>query len=1383
MIHSFLFCTLAIAVLLPTCRSAAQPREIPIGAEIGPNHFLGGWLISWSHPVFVDNNFFFPDMAACGINFNMQSYIPNVGGWNQRQIYDAADNMHILLAARNALLWKSEHLPISDTMFIWHEDFFDAARIGNAGQNIITPNDEGFRFYDTRRTPRNTGGFILGRPGVGNNNPASNCVGIRKYRAFNLGNGVGERYHIWLKMKRVGTLANGNDTLLALHTGRFVKSGNDWVVPDTGKGRGTVYKRCNEIPTDWDWVEFITDSIIVGNQWGFGLQWFGKADSGDVKLRYIAYQGFSNRALFPDPDDPDQPSGAVFDAFVNDYASDASAMGERVLGITAHEPWPYSWHYVNILRQELRDRMGGNLIYTGMEPTLFGTGDATEFLTTTGFDNFILDRYPINAWMQDGEPAWHWEESFDGMDSAGINGKSIQHAWDRWIGSSDKIGLRESAEVARTLGRRLWAGIQSSCELSLRFEDNRLVSSFSDTTQLWSSPTWMAEPTPRMVKCMGFLALTFATRGFFYSYYGPVYGRVQINGTNYGYATQEWYHPSRWESFYGASVSGLVSLFRDVQHENNDTLIENDGDLQFASSWHLGNQWLGDQRGYLGPNPKWYAAKEFNDYVRAVEGTYSQLRFVASECAAEHEDVEYVTNVTASDSVWEVVPFPHWEFDPDPQNETFVQIGIFRRPGRENLNERYFMLVNRRCADGEDRTIECTLTGIQGNTYRVYDVASPMIPLKTGIGSLTFKYWMPPATGRLFLLLRESGLRRDAIEFDTTFAGSVYIDTIVSVASNAVLTILPGSILNFAPGSKLVVNGRLYAKGKPDDEKDSLIVFSAFGEGGDGVLELTGSATDTLSYCKFTHLDKGLKIVKDTGKKTVIDHCEFSYNSSEGLYMSGGEVTVTASSFRENGGDGAYLYNCKATLDSLTVSRNEKNGLYLYSVNSSSTLKHSNFGINGRGADESPDANLRIHNCSPTLERNSIMDGAEFGIYGVNGSYPVMTNSTTAANTIGSNASHETYWNASYPYIDYGHNNFDVVDDTLIYIENLSLGTFYARGNYWGGGEPNTGGTQGSTSYYGPGTFSYLPYDGDFQQRIGNEDPVDLKGGGRQGFGIDDDDDAQDVLRLALEMEVERPVDALDAYRQIIRRWGGSPAAPLAVERMLWLVRNLYEGDVRRGELGRIGNYLQWLADTSRSRALAWKARRAALWALAAQHRYDEAIAGFEAIIDNADCRADSVFAVIDAGTLHLEAQEWAQRDTVDRVRSVFGGRQELSPVSYEAHRKRTDELLAMLGGGEFAGRPTVPTEYFLRQNYSNPFNAVTRISYGLKEDVAVKVKVFDVLGREVITLVDAPQRAGYYTALWSGRNAAGTSVGSGVYFCRIEAGSFVKSMKMTLVK
>ncbi|MBM3330110.1 MAG: T9SS type A sorting domain-containing protein, partial [Calditrichaeota bacterium] len=184
-----------------------------------------------------------------------------------------------------------------------------------------------------------------------------------------------------------------------------------------------------------------------------------------------------------------------------------------------------------------------------------------------------------------------------------------------------------------------------------------------------------------------------------------------------------------------------------------------------------------------------------------------------------------------------------------------------------------------------------------------------------------------------------------------------------------------------------------------------------------------------------------------------------------------------------------------------------------------------------------------------------------------------------------------------------------------------------------------------------------------------------------------------------------------------------------------------------------------------------------------AQHRYDEAIAGFEAIIDNADCRADSVFAVIDAGTLHLEAQEWAQRDTVDRVRSVFGSRQELSPVSYEAHRKRTDELLAMLGGGEFAGRPTVPTEYFLRQNYPNPFNAVTRISYGLKEDVAVKVKVFDVLGREVITLVDAPQRAGYYTALWSGRNASGTSVGSGVYFCRIEAGAFNKSMKMTLVK
>ena len=64
-----------------------------------------------------------------------------------------------------------------------------------------------------------------------------------------------------------------------------------------------------------------------------------------------------------------------------------------------------------------------------------------------------------------------------------------------------------------------------------------------------------------------------------------------------------------------------------------------------------------------------------------------------------------------------------------------------------------------------------------------------------------------------------------------------------------------------------------------------------------------------------------------------------------------------------------------------------------------------------------------------------------------------------------------------------------------------------------------------------------------------------------------------------------------------------------------------------------------------------------------------------------------------------------------------------------------------------------------------------------------MRIRIYDVLGRSVVTLIDGPQKAGYYTLLWDGKARSGVPASSGVYFYRIEAGSFVKARKMTLVK
>ena len=88
------------------------------------------------------------------------------------------------------------------------------------------------------------------------------------------------------------------------------------------------------------------------------------------------------------------------------------------------------------------------------------------------------------------------------------------------------------------------------------------------------------------------------------------------------------------------------------------------------------------------------------------------------------------------------------------------------------------------------------------------------------------------------------------------------------------------------------------------------------------------------------------------------------------------------------------------------------------------------------------------------------------------------------------------------------------------------------------------------------------------------------------------------------------------------------------------------------------------------------------------------------------------------------------------------------------------------------------PFEFSLSQNYPNPFNPTTVISYQLSAVSRVALKVYDVLGREVVTLVNERQKAGSYSV-----NFDASALPSGVYFYRITAGSFVATKKLVVVK
>jgi hypothetical protein len=94
-----------------------------------------------------------------------------------------------------------------------------------------------------------------------------------------------------------------------------------------------------------------------------------------------------------------------------------------------------------------------------------------------------------------------------------------------------------------------------------------------------------------------------------------------------------------------------------------------------------------------------------------------------------------------------------------------------------------------------------------------------------------------------------------------------------------------------------------------------------------------------------------------------------------------------------------------------------------------------------------------------------------------------------------------------------------------------------------------------------------------------------------------------------------------------------------------------------------------------------------------------------------------------------------------------------------------------------------VQLDFDVLPNNPNPFNPATTIHYTLNKDVRVKLKIYDILGREVRTLVNRAETAGFKSVIWDGRGDKGNQVPSGNYIYRLQAGDFVKSRKMLLIK
>jgi len=114
----------------------------------------------------------------------------------------------------------------------------------------------------------------------------------------------------------------------------------------------------------------------------------------------------------------------------------------------------------------------------------------------------------------------------------------------------------------------------------------------------------------------------------------------------------------------------------------------------------------------------------------------------------------------------------------------------------------------------------------------------------------------------------------------------------------------------------------------------------------------------------------------------------------------------------------------------------------------------------------------------------------------------------------------------------------------------------------------------------------------------------------------------------------------------------------------------------------------------------------------------------------------------------------------------------------------RAEPFFEQALNGDITGSDDAPpAATTLGRAWPNPFNPVTTIPFSLRAKGHARLRIYDVAGRLVRTLVDETRPAGVYEASWDGRNENGRRAASGVYFCRFEAPGYERTIKTVLLR
>ncbi len=246
---------------------------------------------------------------------------------------------------------------------------------------------------------------------------------------------------------------------------------------------------------------------------------------------------------------------------------------------------------------------------------------------------------------------------------------------------------------------------------------------------------------------------------------------------------------------------------------------------------------------------------------------------------------------------------------------------------------------------------------------------------------------------------------------------------------------------------------------------------------------------------------------------------------------------------------------------------------------------------------------------------------------------------------------------------------------------------------------------------------------------------------------------------------------AINTYKQLIQSYADSSSSVSALKKILHCYDKLNSTSQQYGDLR---TYYQGVAQNNHNdTALVKTANELATKCLVRTGAFPTAITEYESVLNSSHDSLQVLCSQLNIIETYMIMQ---QTGGTGKTSGFTGQHAELKPVAKKDGIKMINQLLHHLNIKSKTAQ--IPTKFSLSQNYPNPFNPTTKINYALPNASKVSIKIYDILGRVVKQLVNEFKDAGYYSEIFDGTNLA-----SGVYFYRIEAGKFVESKKMVIVK